>query len=178
MECLYKFAVTILSTLLRDTRQFNILPMGKLTCGVQGGMTSQALGGVNSPCSWYCVRGQPPSTGGQVHTLTHTICNARCRVTFTKIDCTIAYRGRTIICGHKCTRTGLWMVSITKNTGNQATSPVPPNAAPTSAVATNVDATNMPDTSTSACAPHQQQPYLGHSIPVKSLLPSLVSCHI
>ncbi len=27
--------------------------------------------------------------------------------TFTKINCTIAYRGRTNICGHKCTRTGL-----------------------------------------------------------------------
>ncbi len=48
-----------------------ILPRGELMCGVQGGMTSQALGGVNLPCSWYRVRGQPPSTGGQVHTLTH-----------------------------------------------------------------------------------------------------------
>ena len=48
-----------------------ILPRGELMCGVQRGMTSQALGGVNLPCSWYRVRGQPPSTGGQVHTLTH-----------------------------------------------------------------------------------------------------------
>ncbi len=70
-----------------------------------------------------------------------TICNAGCMVTFTKINCTIAYHGCTIICGHKCTQTGLWMVPITKNTDNQATSPVPPTAAPTSAVAPNVDAT-------------------------------------
>jgi hypothetical protein len=45
MECLYKLAVTVLSTLPGDTRQFNIFPRGKLTCGVQGGMTLQALGG-------------------------------------------------------------------------------------------------------------------------------------
>jgi hypothetical protein len=30
-----------------------------------------------------------------------TMCNAGCMVTFTKINCTIAYRGCTIICGHK-----------------------------------------------------------------------------
>ncbi len=71
-----------------------------------------------------------------------TICNSGCMVTFTKINCTIAYHGRTIICGHKCTQTGLWMVPITKNTGNQATCPVPPTAAPTSAVAANVNATS------------------------------------
>jgi hypothetical protein len=29
-------------------------------------------GGVNSPCGWYCVRGQLPSTGGREHTHTHT----------------------------------------------------------------------------------------------------------
>ena len=37
-----------------------------------GGMTLQALGGVNSPCDWYRVRGQPLTTGGQEHTHTHT----------------------------------------------------------------------------------------------------------
>jgi hypothetical protein len=31
----------------------------------------QALGGVNSPCNWYRVRGQPLTTGGQEHTHTH-----------------------------------------------------------------------------------------------------------
>jgi hypothetical protein len=37
---------------------------------------------------------------------------AGCTVTFTKINCTITYRGRTIICGHKCTHTGLWMIPL------------------------------------------------------------------
>ncbi len=41
-----------------------------------------------------------------------TMCNAECNVTFTKIGCTISYRGRTIICGRKCTRTGLWMIPL------------------------------------------------------------------
>jgi hypothetical protein len=35
-------------------------------------MMSQALGGVNSPCGWYRVRGQLPSTGDQDHTHKHT----------------------------------------------------------------------------------------------------------
>jgi hypothetical protein len=39
---------------------------------LKGSMTSQALGGVNPPCGWYRVRGQPPSTGGGDHTHTHT----------------------------------------------------------------------------------------------------------
>jgi hypothetical protein len=30
-----------------------------------------------------------------------TMCNAGCTVTFTKINFTISYRGRTIICGNK-----------------------------------------------------------------------------
>ena len=71
-----------------------------------------------------------------------TMCNAGCTVTFTKINCTITYRGRVIICGHKCTRTGLWMVPITDSGGNQAPSPMSPVAAPTSALAANVNATS------------------------------------
>jgi hypothetical protein len=76
------------------------------------------------------------------------MCNTGCTVTFTKINCTISYRGRTIICGLKCIRTGLWMVPLTKNARDQAASPtatdnhVPPTAAPTSALAANVDATS------------------------------------
>jgi hypothetical protein len=35
-----------------------------------------------------------------------TLCNAGCTVHFTKIIFTIVYRGCTIICSHKCTRTG------------------------------------------------------------------------
>ena len=44
-----------------------------------------------------------------------TLCNAGCTVHFTKIGCTVVYRGRTIICGHKCTRTGLWMIPLSKD---------------------------------------------------------------
>jgi hypothetical protein len=75
-----------------------------------------------------------------------TMCNASCMVTFTKINCTIAYRGCTIICGHKCTRTGLWMVPL-KETNAQAanppisSAPTTTTATPTFAIAANVDAT-------------------------------------
>jgi hypothetical protein len=44
-----------------------------------------------------------------------TLCNAGCTVQFTKIGCTIVYRGRTIICRHKCTRTGLWLIPLSKD---------------------------------------------------------------
>jgi hypothetical protein len=71
-----------------------------------------------------------------------TMCNAGCAVTFTKINCTITYRGCIIICGHKCTWTGLWMVPITSSGGDQAPSPMPPTAVPTSIIAANVDATS------------------------------------
>jgi hypothetical protein len=76
-----------------------------------------------------------------------TMCNAGCTVTFTKINCTITYRGRTIICDHKCTRTGLWMVPL-KETNTQAANPpisiapTTPTATPTFAITANVDATS------------------------------------
>jgi len=41
-----------------------------------------------------------------------TLCNAGCDVLFTKIECTITHRGRTIMHGNKCTRTGLWMIPL------------------------------------------------------------------
>ncbi len=53
-----------------DTRQLTS-PQGEADGVSDGGMTLQALGGVNSPCGWYRVRGQLPSTGGQEHT--HTL---------------------------------------------------------------------------------------------------------
>ncbi len=53
-----------------DTRQLTS-PQGEADGVSDGGMTLQALGGVNSPCGWYRVRGQLPSTGGQEHTHTH-----------------------------------------------------------------------------------------------------------
>jgi hypothetical protein len=76
------------------------------------------------------------------------MCNAGCTVTFTKINCTIVYHGRTIVCGHKCTKTGLWMVPL-KSSDAQATAPpavssehTHPTAEPTMAIAANVDATS------------------------------------
>jgi hypothetical protein len=60
-------------------------------------------------------------------------------VTFTKIKHTISYHSRTIICGNKCTHTGLWMVHLAKNTSNQAASP---SATSTTVLAAKVDATS------------------------------------
>jgi hypothetical protein len=76
-----------------------------------------------------------------------TMCNAGCMVTFTKINCTIAYRGRTIICGHKCTCTGLWMVPLKETDAQAVNPPIPsapttPTATPTFAIAANIDATS------------------------------------
>jgi hypothetical protein len=84
-----------------------------------------------------------------------TMCNAGCTVTFTKISCTIAYCGHTIVCCHKCTRTGLWMVPLSKS---QATSPsdsniIPPTTTPTTKMAANIDATSS--TAKYTCYIHQ-----------------------
>jgi hypothetical protein len=79
-------------------------------------------------------------------------------VTFTKINCTIAYPGHTIICGHKCTCTGLWMVPL-KETDAQASkpsissAPTTSTATPTFAIAANVDATSS--AAKYACYIHQ-----------------------
>jgi hypothetical protein len=65
---------------------------------------------------------------------------------FQQINCTIAYHGCTIICGHKCTSTGLLMVPL-KETNTQAanppisSAPTTPTATPTFAIAASVDAT-------------------------------------
>jgi len=42
------------------------------------------------------------------------LCNAGCEVKFTKIGCTISYRGRIILHAHKCTNNGMWMVPLTQ----------------------------------------------------------------
>jgi hypothetical protein len=70
-----------------------------------------------------------------------TMCNAGCTVTFSKTGCTIMYRGNTIICGHKCTRTVLWMIPLTPEL---TTPPISmPTTCPTSIkLAANVDATS------------------------------------
>ena len=59
------------------------------------------------------------------------LCNARCEVGITKIACTVRYRGRLILKGQKCSRTGLWMVPLdtrpsTMNTGTSITPPTQP----------------------------------------------------
>ena len=41
-----------------------------------------------------------------------SLCDAGCEITFTKINVTIKYRGRIIMTGAKCNKTGLWMVSL------------------------------------------------------------------
>ena len=74
-----------------------------------------------------------------------TMCNAGCTVTFTKISCTIVYHGRTIVCGHKCTKTGLWMVPL-RGANTQAAGPPTVLSKPTTeltfAITTNVEATS------------------------------------
>ena len=77
-----------------------------------------------------------------------TMCNGGCTVSFTKINCTIVYRGRTIVYGHKCTKTGLWMVPLKCSDAQAAAPPAvsikhtPPAAAPTMVIAANIDATS------------------------------------
>ncbi len=41
-----------------------------------------------------------------------TLCNTGCNAVFTKIRCTIMYCGKIILCGGKCTCTGLWMTPL------------------------------------------------------------------
>ena len=43
------------------------------------------------------------------------LCNAGCKVTFTKINCTVTYCGKTVLRGHKCHSSGLWMVNLNGN---------------------------------------------------------------
>jgi hypothetical protein len=54
-------------------------------------------------------------TGLALHSLLSvvTMCNAGCTITFTKIGCTIVHCGQSIVCGCKCTLTGLWMSPLT-----------------------------------------------------------------
>ncbi len=70
-----------------------------------------------------------------------TMCNAGCTITFTKIGCTIMYPSQTIVCSHKCTWTGLWMIPLTP------WSPTAPTVLfainhPSIAMAANVDTTS------------------------------------
>ena len=60
------------------------------------------------------------------------LCNTGCEVGITKIACTVCYRGRLILQGQKCSRTGLWMVPLETrpsklNTGPSITPPAQPS---------------------------------------------------
>ncbi|KAL3792547.1 hypothetical protein ACHAW5_007907, partial [Stephanodiscus triporus] len=78
------------------------------------------------------------------------MCNAGCEVNFTKIGCTVKYRGRTIVCGRKCTKTGLWMLPLATNlletsaftSTSPSSNPTTAPSAPTTQMATNIDATS------------------------------------
>jgi hypothetical protein len=116
------------------------------------------------------------------------MCNARCTVTFTKINCTIVYRGRTIVCGHKCTKTGLWMVPL-KGSNAQATNPpagssehTHPTAEPTFAIAANVDATSSAAKYARyihqcLCSPPSAT-FLEELITIPGLTPTLIKNHL
>ncbi len=67
-----KFVVTVPSTLPNRHPSAIIFP-GRGWWGVWTGVWHRMRwGGVNSPCGWYPVRGQLPSTGSQDHTHPHT----------------------------------------------------------------------------------------------------------
>ena len=55
-----------------------------------------------------------------------TLCNAGCEVLFTAISCTITHKGKVILRGRKCTKTGLWLLPLDQTT-------------PTNEVAANVN---------------------------------------
>ena len=42
------------------------------------------------------------------------LCKAGCKVEFKDIGCEITYRGKTIICGSMCKKSGLWMIPISE----------------------------------------------------------------
>jgi hypothetical protein len=122
-----------------------------------------------------------------------TMCNAGCTVTFTKINCTITYRGHTIICGHKCTHKGLWMIPLRAHDSQAANPPsaidhTPPTAAPTFAIAANVDATSSAAEYARyihqfMCSPPSATPLRAHDCSkelttIPGLTPALIKNHL
>ncbi len=69
-----------------------------------------------------------------------TLCNTGCNVVFTKIGCTITYHSKVILCGSKCTHTGLWMIplcpTLPSTANNNQANPLP------TVIAANMDATS------------------------------------
>jgi hypothetical protein len=79
------------------------------------------------------------------------LCNTSCNVVFTKTGCTNKYRSKIILCGSKCTRTGLWMIPLYPTLPFTASNDKA-NTLPTVIVA-NVDATSS--VGEYACYMHQ-----------------------
>jgi hypothetical protein len=69
-----------------------------------------------------------------------TLCNAGCNVAFTKIGCKITYHGKIILCSSKCTRTGLWMISLCPTP--PSTTSIYPAIPPPTVIDTKVEATS------------------------------------
>ncbi len=94
---------------------------------------------INIPLSPPCAHAAHIIPGLTLHSLLSivSLCNAGCTLHLIKIGCTIIYCGRTIVCGHKCTRTGLWMIPLSKDTN-----PLPTDFQPTITMAANIDATS------------------------------------
>ncbi len=98
------------------------------------------------------------------------LCNAGCKVLLTKIGRMIKFKGKTIICGHKCTNTGLWMIPLRDKVGLAPTMDKPTNP-PIQPLIANI--THMRDTST----PREYMLFLDQSLgspPINTLLQALV----
>ncbi len=73
MECLYEFAVTVLSTLPRDTRQFTFSPGGNWCAESKGVWRCRCSEWVSQPCGWHhVIKTAHPDWRSSSHTHTHT----------------------------------------------------------------------------------------------------------
>jgi hypothetical protein len=68
------------------------------------------------------------------------LCNTGCNVAFTKIGCTFIYCRKIILCGSKCTRTGLWMIPLCPTL--PSTTSINPAIPPPTVIAANMEATS------------------------------------
>ena len=125
--------------------------------------------------TWAWMASIIPGLAAHSLLLVVTLCNAGCSIIFTKIGCTIVYRGRIIMCGHKCTWTGPWMIPLTGHptptpmsepTALHLPLPLPPMWMP------HLLQPSMHNTSTSSCAHHWQQLF---SMPLTRAWSSLLS---
>ncbi len=107
-----------------------------------------------------------PGLAAHLLLLVVTLCNAGWSIIFMKIGCTIIYHRRTIMCGHKRTQTGLWIIPLT---GHPTPTPMSePSIATYHRHSANVDATS----SAAKYAWHIHQ--LLCSLPAATLLHALI----